>query len=1022
MLNLDRSNSEDDVRFEVAKMIEQFRRPQGRLLVRQNYTIPSNAGKADIYCPGFRLVIETKAPWLASDPHKKQSGKDSESPFEQLKRYITALRSDELVPGSESDTDPRDWIGIVTDGKHWHGWRWKHHADALHEEIFGLKGLPGSESALQERLAKFLSMGPVKLPPVPEELAEHLTGWPDQLEEFYSDLMKRNQSAPIRRHTKNKFDLWLNMLRGSGMAPAEPTGQARLFIKHTFLVVLARCVTSVLAHPSNQPTLNDLTLDGFIGWVREVPDGELWLEALLAFVGNYNWRARHRDVLRDVYHKFVDANDRKVFGEFYTPDWLAELLVETVLDDAWIRNAVEQALRQNQDLMEGIGVLDPSCGSGTFLFFAAKRLLQTGLLAGKSITNTRKADVVTQLINGIDIHPVAVEISRATLLRALPETPADGTDAINIYQGDTLMLDGDKSGSLISESLFNTDWTSGKTKTVPLDIPGGFLNLPRSFVANPKFPSAIAELVNYAITNRESLPLHVLDVADEGDRDCLQSVYEELKGIISKKGNSVWAWYILNATAPLRIAERKIDRVLANPPWVRMNDIQVQERKDALIGRARDTGTWSGGTTATSFNIASLFPSAVRNYYIKKDSRYRGGWIVPARALGGEGWTGFQNHYGDNISQGVYLADMKPFGPGVASDCCLLLENCLLNEKTDDKILSMERIGDIKPANRDRLKDIRKQFILNTVPEKIPEGPSEYQEIQKSGNRKPVFRNGATIVPHVLTCVDEILETGSLTKVRTKKSTKGDWKVLNQQEGDIPNHWLHPLLTSDQLLPFVEVTSVHAIIPTNKERNRLLEEPAKACKFWQVLERHYENYKGIGENTPETLMGNMDYSGKLRKQLTASNRLSSRRVVYNASGHIMRASRLGKTKPILNHYLYWWDAPTVSEACYLVAILNAPSLEEAFLQSQGGKGWHFLLKPWRKVPIPLYDKNNEDHVNLAKLAKRAERQALKIVKELDAPLNNRSGHSKIISQHLSEVGVNAQIDDIIRKIMPDQAR
>ena len=1017
IFNLDDSNSEDDVRYEVAKLVEQFKRPQGRLLVRQNYTVPFNAGKADIYCPGFRFVIETKAPGKATDPHKKQSG---ESPFEQLERYIKALRSDDLT-GLDTDTDPRDWIGIVTDGEHWHGWRWRHHADAVHEEIEGLKGLPSSGSALRERLDNLVSFGPVKLPPVPQELAEHLEDWPIKLDMIHSEIMRLGVNAPIHRHTKNKFDLWLNMLRGSGMAPADPAEQARLFIKHTFLVILARCVTVILSHPTSKPIKSELALEGFVGWVRDVHSGESWVEDLLAFTAKYDWRTRRRDVLREVYHKFVEEKDRKVFGEFYTPDWLAELVVETVLDEEWIKYAVEQALRQKPELKGGIGVLDPSCGSGTFLFYAAKRLLETGLLAENTVSNTQKADVVTQLVNGIDIHPVAVEISKATLLRALPESPAEGSDALNIYQGDSLMLDGDNSGSTISETLFNTDWTAGRTKTVPLDIPEGILNLPRSFVTNPGFPTAIAELVNYAFNNREELPPHVLDYAAVRDQGCLKRVYEELKEIIAKKGNSVWAWYILNATAPLRIAERKIDRIIANPPWVRMNDIQVPERKDALIRRANDTEMWVGGIAATSFNIASLFPPAVRNYYIDIDSGFRGGWIVPSGALGGDHWSGFQTQYGKNISQGVYLDDMKPFGPGVASDCCLLLENCFLDEK-EDKILSMTRVGNIKFFNRDRLKEIRNQFRLNSGQEKIPEGPSEFQVKQNNGKLKPFFRQGATILPNVLTWVDEILETGSLVKVRTIKSTKGKWKELNQQEGEIPNHWLHTLLASDQLLPFVAMQSLQAIIPTNKEGNRIIQEPHKVSKFWADLEKIYENYRGIGENTPDTLLGNMDYSGKLRKQLSVRNRLYSRRVVYNASGYIMRASRLGNTKPIINHKLYWWDAPTVDEACYLIAILNAPSLEEAFLQSQGGTGWEFDLKPWRKVPIPRFDRNNGNHVKLVGLAKRAERHALKVVEKIESPLSNRSRHSSLISQHLTKTGIYDEIDEIIWVMMPDQAR
>ena len=63
--------SEDDVRHEVANLIKSLNLPQGRPAVRHNYAAPGGAGLADIYCPGFRLVVETKAPGLAADPHKR---------------------------------------------------------------------------------------------------------------------------------------------------------------------------------------------------------------------------------------------------------------------------------------------------------------------------------------------------------------------------------------------------------------------------------------------------------------------------------------------------------------------------------------------------------------------------------------------------------------------------------------------------------------------------------------------------------------------------------------------------------------------------------------------------------------------------------------------------------------------------------------------------------------------------------------------------------------------------------------
>ena len=42
--------------------------------------------------------------------------------------------------------------------------------------------------------------------------------------------------------------------------------------------------------------------------------------------------------------------------------------------------------------------------------------------------------------------------------------------------------------------------------------------------------------------------------------------------IIEDEGNSVWTWYAVNLAGPHQFAERKIDRIVANPPWVKLSD------------------------------------------------------------------------------------------------------------------------------------------------------------------------------------------------------------------------------------------------------------------------------------------------------------------------------------------------------------------------------------------------------------------------------------------------------------------
>ena len=63
-------------------------------------------------------------------------------------------------------------------------------------------------------------------------------------------------------------------------------------------------------------------------------------------------------------------------------------------------------------------VLDPSCGSGTFIETAVNRIL---IMPGK-LSATEKLRKLQENVVGIDIHPVAVQLAKATWVMAAAKT------------------------------------------------------------------------------------------------------------------------------------------------------------------------------------------------------------------------------------------------------------------------------------------------------------------------------------------------------------------------------------------------------------------------------------------------------------------------------------------------------------------------------------------------------------------------------------------------------------------------
>ncbi len=150
------------------------------------------------------------------------------------------------------------------------------------------------------------------------------------------------------RTRDTQFTIWLDMLEGADMKPS-PTNVHRLFLSHTFLIVVARLVASALSGSTSKGSVESVISDGFVSWLSKTSDGVAWTERVAATTRRYDWRAAHGDVLREMYEIVIDKPIRKYFGEYYTPDWLAEMIVEDVCDEDRCDAAINAALSQHNN-------------------------------------------------------------------------------------------------------------------------------------------------------------------------------------------------------------------------------------------------------------------------------------------------------------------------------------------------------------------------------------------------------------------------------------------------------------------------------------------------------------------------------------------------------------------------------------------------------------------------------------------------------------------------------------------------
>lgn len=682
------------------------------------------AREADIHVTAYNAVIEVKATGKAN-PASAGSG-FNETQEEQLHDYVTGLRNT-LKTRDVSGISRKTWVGILSDGQS--GWVWKW----------------GNNFATEPKLQQNLNWKPQECTEVVFRKIDKALGKPkgkqwapgdgiyDLFKDTEAEFQRLYQRKKNRIHTKTKYELWLNCVRVSGFVPKSATQKHELFVKHSFLVTVAKAVIDSLEKKSTSTEVNISARlnEGFTGWIAEDEDGidedgiELCNE-LFAKARKYDWVMPPGDVLRHLYQDCIPQEDRKIYGEYYTPDWPAEQLTEKILDDQWIEDACNTALKLQGKLesLNGVGVLDPTCGSGTFLYHAAVRIGKAKAL--QNVSKIKRGRVIASLVHGIDIHPVAVEMSKATLLRGISTVGSVSDNALDIVQGDSLIVD--------REIGF---WDKDIRIKSPLGkefiMQGGVLD-------HPEFIHAIPKMVD-AAKHKRAMPKEI----DSSLMELLTNAHETLKKIIDKEGDSVWSHHILNMFGPYRISKQQVDRILANPPWVRASTIQEEQRKNEVENLAKEMGIWPGGKNATGFDIAALFIKRCRDLYLCKENS-KACWIVNNAAIRAGNWKKFREWQDENFELEIHDYQKLNEQPFTGASSCALLELSRTPQEGGYQVSEWVNSG---------LDIIKRTEPWNVVKENIhPQIRRDYSNI---GNSDYIgkFTQGTTIVPHCLVVIDK---------------------------------------------------------------------------------------------------------------------------------------------------------------------------------------------------------------------------------------------------------------------------
>ena len=926
----------------------------------------SGNGPIDVYCRN--VVFETKALGKKDDARAKPDGA-VETPEDQTLRYLNALAGkpsmfDDAVDG---------WRGCVTDGREWSFY----HYDRASGELIADETLrlddEADEDALLGKLHRFVNRTVKMAPPVDN------VEWAGELAQPFFDLAARYEGTA---EYKVKLDLWRGVLSGAFITPqGDRDAERHLFARHTMLVLLARAVAQTLMPPAHTGSQDGLA-DGFPNWLVDAAgeEGRAAIDNLVQAVGRYEWRASNRDTLKDLYHAVIPRAIRHDFGEYYTPDWLARAVCEEALDADWQREVIDAAVRGEQ---KSAAALDPSCGSGTFLYHAVQLLLRDAAahpaLAGSP---QAQSEIVNGLVAGLDLHPIAVELAKTTKMLAFGDMPVNYgklMESPNVYLGDSLQWE---TRALSGAMAF------GAGVGIPSDEPDKPLRFPASLLLREQFPDLLNLIFDYANgeqrADTESSLLAVLQLTTEADQEMFLDAYRRLRGYISSGRDNVWKWYIGNLVQPHRLATAPMSRLVGNPPWVVYNAM-ASDRQDVFREHAEQRDLWAGAHLAPHNDIAATFVASCVDYYLERGGKF--GFVLPYSALRARQWEKFRGgnwSLTNSLEEGCHVDLSKtawdlinvqepPFkGSAHAS---VIFGERVVASRQQPKIKPIGDIYDVAGSGVDKRMawDDVKPLLTYALRKRWAVAPSPAYADKK-------FYQGATLVPQSLVVFSENTAERALGKVNFHTEVgKGDWKGL-ESYGRIEERFAKPALFSKHIVPFGVIGNLNIIAPFSDDDKEVLRTFPKGDDvqdfniYWAKAASDYDRIKK--PKSPSPLANQIDYLGKLSRRLQNSGKA----VVYTQAGSWL-ASAVVPASTVIDSTLYWFASDQELELHYLSAVFNSPALAEFFHYAGRASDRHFHTGPIRNLPIPAYDANDVHHANLAAQSVLAHERVTAIVAE-----------------------------------------
>jgi len=892
----------------------------------------------------------------------------------EFKTDLDSERQDalsELTKYFQSQQNPRDFIAAVTDGLDFEVFDYDSKT-AGPQPVRSFKLEPEAPLVAYNQLDELVSAGR-KIPPLSGEvvvrfgLGAIVFNRSRQLLRSAYALVKDQASVQV------KFREWNALLaKVYGTSPDDED----LFLRHTYLTLVSRAIVTLALFRERQHStalyrglmngdffrdkgIRNLAEADFFSWGLGTDAEPAFFEFfanLFRRLGEFDWSRVEEDLLKVLYQELVESGDRQQLGEFYTPDWLAEL----TLDDIGYRRGT---------------LLDPACGSGTFLFCAIRRLRGAGL-KGNELVKTALDSVI-----GIDVHPVAALMAKANILLALadelPKYPDDVS--LRVYLADTLMT-----GEDTKKRALEVKSSENEAFYIPLE----------SIEKGRDLDSLIDRMAQLA--KRGAASEDSRERAEQGFAKTLSNYsshetflwrenFKLMADLVKGKRDTVWAFILKNAYRPAFLRRQKVDVVAANPPWLSLRDVQDPAYKSRIKDLAFTYKLLerTDRKLFTQLDTSSVFFAHCEHEFLRDGGTLA--FVMPRSVL-----VPAKQHLAFQKGGFTEIDDFGEVNGLFKVPACVLVRKSRIYP---ENIPVTQWSGDL-PRGQRNLSWAQAKGILKSQ-------KASWSFLTQPEVRSPYFPHvfqGASLVPRSLWFVEPPTDRPLVVKVpflRTSKAATAGadkrWKV--SLEGRVEREFLFGTALAEDLLPFALRQVRLIVLPTVAREERfallshdeVLAEGAPFASDWiEKADRTWVQGRKAGA---QTLAERINYDGLLTKQNPQAEFI----VLYNRSGTNIAAAYLSSAESksidrlaiqgfVADFATYRYYADSEDHALYLVGVLNSAIVNDAIKpwQTQGQQGERDITRrPFEVFPIPLFDPKRKLHRQIVEVARQARGEMLK---------------------------------------------